>query len=36
MKEWIIEQIKYGSMMLGAFTAIGALEWITFTVLGLD
>lgn len=35
MKEWIMEQVRGMLILMGVCTFMGALEWITFAVLGV-
>lgn len=35
MKQWIIEQVRGMLILLVVCTFMGALEWITFAVLGV-
>lgn len=36
MKRWLKEQAESMLILLGIMTLAGALEWITFAVLGID
>lgn len=36
MRDWIREQIESMLVLLGICSALGALEYVTFTVLGID